>query len=110
MANPVRWGSLVTDANGEIDYDRVRSLVAVMACCVGVAVALYATIREIRGAAAMGDHTLLGWIVTALVLPITGGTVAARFTGRVANGNGSNTTINVSTRPTPAGTPQPPAQ
>lgn len=94
MQPPVQWGSAVTDANGVIDYNRIFKLIAAIAGVLGICIALWATIRQLTGHS-ITDYTLLGWIITALVAPITGGTAAAGL-GRSLlgkNGNGDYSTV-----------------
>lgn len=87
---PVRWGSLVTDPDGEINYTRIFKLIAALAGVLGICLALFATIWQLAGNT-IADKTLIGWIITALVLPITGGTAAGGITGALLrrNGNGN---------------------
>lgn len=75
MTPPIRWGSLMTDEYGEFDYKRIRACVSVFAAVAGIAVAVWAAIWETLGHA-QPQNTVLGWIVMALVLPVTGGTIA----------------------------------
>lgn len=91
---PVQWGSAVTDANGVINYDRVFRLITAIAACLGVLLGLAATIWQLSGHE-IKDYTLLGWIITALVAPITGG-VAATGLGKALlgkNGTGDYSTV-----------------
>lgn len=75
MPSQIRWGSLVTDINGEIDYARVRNFVAVVLAALGGTLAIS---REVFIGIGLhvpaGDN--LAIIITSLVLPVTGGTVA----------------------------------
>lgn len=81
----------MTDLNGEIDYKRVREFIAALSAVLGLTVALGATVWQITGHT-IEDTTLIGWLVTGLVLPITGGTVAAAITGTVLKRNGNGHT------------------
>jgi hypothetical protein len=75
-AMTVRWGSLVADVAGEVDYVRVRSLVAVVLALVGG----LALTLSMLGLIHPGEYVTLG--TSALVLPITAGKIADVVVGR----------------------------
>jgi hypothetical protein len=67
----IRWGSLIADMAGEIDYARLRSLTAIgLAWSAGLILCAVMT----GFLKAQTDIVMIG--VGALVLPLTGGKVA----------------------------------
>lgn len=74
----VRWGSLITTSDGEIDRDRFRTAAAVfLALAGGVALivgVLYQTFRN-----GQAEISGLLWMAGATVAPLTGGTIGAAF-------------------------------
>lgn len=104
---PVQWGSAVTDANGVIDYTRVFKLISAIAGVLGILVALGAALWQLGGHD-IKEYTLLGWIITALVAPITGGVAGAGLGKALLGRNGNGTTVNNHTVTVNAGEPSSP--
>lgn len=74
----LRWGSLIATPDGEIDYARVRSLVAILlAIAGGVALVLV-----MAGVLRPGTEVVMIG-VGALVLPLTGGKIGDAVTAMV---------------------------
>ena len=73
----IRWASLIASSDGTIDYVRVRSLAGVVLAFAGGIVAIWVVFiaRNI-------NETLVGMVIAALVLPLTGGKVADALSGR----------------------------
>jgi hypothetical protein len=66
----IRWGSLIADPTGEIDYSKVRSFTSVaLAWCAGIILCAVMTGLLM----VQTDLVMIG--VGALVLPLTGGKV-----------------------------------
>lgn len=80
----IRWSTLVADDQGVIDYSRVKSLIAVLlALCAG-AVTTAVVVVELVSPTKTVDATIFGIMVTALVLPLTGGKIADAIKSKVA--------------------------
>ena len=72
----VRWGSLIADPAGEIDYARVRSLISVvLALTGGLALTL-----SMLGIVHPGEYVTLG--TSAMVLPLTAGKLSDALLAR----------------------------
>lgn len=69
---PIRWSTFVTDAEGVVDYTRVRSLISVILAVIGGLVMIGAAVLEVTRAADLPTAQVL-IMGGALVLPITGG-------------------------------------
>lgn len=78
----VHWSTLVADANGDIDYSRVRQLVSVsLALCGGLLMVTAAALEIWRVIEIpTGQVVLVGG---ALVLPLTGGQIAGAIQNRL---------------------------
>jgi hypothetical protein len=77
----IRWGSLIADPAGEIDYTRLRSLTAIILAWIGGLV-LCAVMTGLLNAAT--DVVMIG--VAALVLPLTGGKIGDAIIARRTGG------------------------
>ena len=69
---PIRWSTFITDADGVVDYSRVRSLISVVLAVIGGLVMIGAAVLEVTRAADLPTAQVL-IMGGALVLPITGG-------------------------------------
>lgn len=69
---PIRWSTWITDADGVVDYTRVRSLISAVLAVIGGLVMIGAAILEVTRAADLPTAQVL-IMGGALVLPITGG-------------------------------------
>ena len=72
----IRWGSLVATVDGEIDRDKLKTTVAVGLALVGGLITAGAAVLELVIGAEVPHNALL-ITVGSLVLPLTGGTIAA---------------------------------
>jgi hypothetical protein len=78
MMPQLRWETFVADAEGVVDYARVRSLVSVLlAVAGGVALTL-----AMAGLIEPGEYVALG--TSAMILPITAGKVTDVLAARAA--------------------------
>lgn len=77
----VNWSTLVADADGTVNYGRLRGLVSVLLALLGGAVTIAVTLVTLLSAKAV-DTTIFSIMVAALVLPITGGKIADVFTAK----------------------------
>lgn len=75
----LRWGSFISTPDGEIDYARIRSLVAVLLALAGGGILCGVMAGILKPAS---DVVMIG--VGALVLPLTGGKVADAILTRKA--------------------------
>jgi hypothetical protein len=80
----IRWGTLVADANGVIDFARVRQLVSVVLALVGGGVVIAAVILELALAVDLPSGMVL-IACAVLVGPLTGGQVADGIAGTLAS-------------------------
>lgn len=74
----LQWSSWVCDADGRVEYVRAQSLAGLIGFFVAVAVMAYAGIREVH----TGQDIPMGQVVllcAAMVIPLTGGHIAAQF-------------------------------
>jgi len=71
----IRWSTLIANEQGDIDYYRVGKLVSVLLAFAGGVMAVWVVflVRNV-------DNTLVSIAVAALVLPLTGGTIAGAIT------------------------------
>lgn len=67
----IRWGSIIADERGEIQQEKLRSLVAIALALAG-GFALYLAMM----ARVTPSTEIVGIGVTALILPLTGGKIA----------------------------------
>ena len=77
----IRWETLVTDGDGIIDYERVKLLLVSGAFVLGVVGMIAALVLSLRGKDVGNDVLLI--VSGALVVPLTGGTIAAGVSGRL---------------------------
>lgn len=78
----IRWSTLIADpASGAIDYARVRSLVSVVLATIGGCATVWVVFMVNRNI----NEALVGIMVTACVLPLTGGKIADGLAGRAAS-------------------------
>jgi hypothetical protein len=77
----IRWGSLIADPAGEIDYARLRSLTAIALAWIGGLV-LCAVMTGLLSVST--DLVMIG--VGALVLPLTGGKIGDALLARRTGG------------------------
>jgi hypothetical protein len=80
---PIRWETFITDEQGVVDYQRVRSLVSVLLAIAGGAIAVLAGVWEILLKHEL-PHDAVLIAVGALVLPITGGKITDAIAARRA--------------------------
>lgn len=73
----VKWSTLITDDQGDIDYARVRSLVSVILATIGGCAAIWVIF-----VARQLNESLIYAMIGALVLPLTGGKIADALSAR----------------------------
>jgi hypothetical protein len=78
----IKWETLLTNAEGVIEYDRLSRFVAILLACLGALVVIIGAVLELGfGKVLPSEHA--DTAVWALVLPFTGGKIADAF-GRKA--------------------------
>ena len=71
---PIRWSTFITDADGVVDYSRVRSLVSIGLAVLGALVLVAGAVMEIAKLVPVPFQYVL--IVSGvLVIPVTGGQI-----------------------------------
>jgi len=84
----INWSTLIADADGTVNYGRLRGFVSVLLALLGGAVVIAVTVVTLVSATKKVDSTVFSIMVAALVLPITGGKIADIFTAKKTT-NGS---------------------
>jgi hypothetical protein len=74
----VRWSTFLADANGVVDYVRVRALVAVLLAMLGGLATVWVVFLTEKNI----NEYLVGMMVAACVAPLTGGKIADVLSGR----------------------------
>lgn len=73
---PIRWSTLITDADGTVDYDRVNHFIPALLALVGGIVMVAAAVIEVATKVQIPSEQIL-IVGGALVLPITGGAIGS---------------------------------
>ena len=68
----LRWASLIADPDGEIQNDKLRNLAGIVLGVLGGLLAIGLAAWSATGHT-VEDTTLVGWVITALVAPVTVG-------------------------------------
>jgi hypothetical protein len=76
----IRWSSFIADDTGDVDYVRVRALASVLLAVLGGLVTTAVTLIVLFTAKEV-PVTIFSIMVTALVLPLTGGKIGDAFSG-----------------------------
>lgn len=79
----IHWSSLIADDKGDIDLDKLAHLAAIALAILGGLVVILGAILEMVFRVTL-PADLVGTVVLALVIPLTGGKVAKAIVSRKA--------------------------